>query len=46
MEKRPGQRYAEWDIMEYDRYAGGSIMVLGSISVDGLTDLQVIDRAP
>ncbi len=30
------------NIMEYDRYEGGSMMVWGGNSLDGPTDLQVM----
>lgn len=42
--RRAGERYAECNIVEYDRYGGGSVMVWGGICLDGRTDLLVIDR--
>lgn len=37
--RRPGERYADCNIVEYDRFGGGSIMYWGGISFDGRTDL-------
>ena len=42
--RRPGERYADCNIMEYDRYGGGSIMVWGGICLSGRTDLYVFDQ--
>ncbi len=41
--RRAGERYADSNIVEYDRYGGGSVMVWGGICLDGRTDLVVID---
>ncbi len=41
--RRAGERYADINIVEYDRYGGGSVMVWGGICLDGRTDLGVID---
>ncbi len=40
---RPGERYAESNIIEYDRYGSWAVIVWDSTSLDGHTDLQVID---
>ncbi len=42
--RRAGERYADINIVEYDRYCGGSMMVWGGICLDGRTDLVVIDE--
>ena len=42
--RRPGERYADCNIVQYDRYGGGSIMVWGGICLDGRTELHVINR--
>ena len=42
--RRAGERYADSNIIEHDRYGGGSVMVWGGICLDGRTDLVVIDR--
>ena len=39
-----GERYADCNIVEYDRFGGGSVMVWGGICIDGRTDLYVIPR--
>lgn len=36
------ERYANCNVVEHDRFGGGSIMVWGGISLDGSTDLYVI----
>ncbi len=41
--RRVGERYADSNIVEYDRYGGGSVMVWGGICLDGRTDLVVVD---
>ncbi len=41
--RRAGERYADSNIVEYDRYGGESMMVWGGICLDGRTDLLVID---
>ena len=38
---RQGERYADCNIVEVDRYGGGSVMVWAEISLDGRTDLYV-----
>ncbi len=40
---RAGERYADSNIVEYDRYSGGSVIVWGGICLVGRTDLVVID---
>ena len=41
---RPGSKlYADSNIVEYDRYDGGSMMVWDGIYLDGRTDIVVID---
>lgn len=42
--RRPGERYADFNIMEWDRFGGGSVMVWGGICLRGRTDLYVFDR--
>ncbi len=37
-----GEWYADINIVEYDRYGGGSVLVWGGICLDGWTDLVVI----
>ncbi len=41
--RRASEWYADINIIEYDRYCGGSVMVWGGICQDGRTDLVVID---
>ena len=41
---RQGERYANCNIVEVDRYGGGSVMVWAGISLDGRTDLYVFPR--
>jgi transposase len=36
------QRFANCNVVEHDRFGGGSVMVWGGISLDGSTDLYVI----
>ncbi|XP_067685266.1 uncharacterized protein [Haliotis asinina] len=36
------ERFANCNVVEHDRFGGGSIMVWGGISLDGSTDLYVI----
>ena len=42
--RRQGERYANRNIVEVDRYGGGSVMVWAGISLDGRTDLYVFPR--
>ncbi len=39
--RRAGEWYADINIVEYDRYAGGSVMVWGGICLDGRTHVAV-----
>ena len=41
---RQGERYADCNIVEVDRYGGGSVMVWAGISLDGHTDWYVFAR--
>ncbi len=38
------ERYADCNVLEYDRYGGGSVMVWAGICLDGRTDLHFVDR--
>ena len=40
--RRVGERYHPDNIVEHDRFGGGSVMVWGGISLDGHTDLHVL----
>lgn len=40
--RRPGERYAQCNIVETVSYGGGSVMVWGGISTDARTDLVVV----
>ncbi|KAJ8332732.1 hypothetical protein SKAU_G00425210 [Synaphobranchus kaupii] len=40
--RRRGERYAACNIIQHDRFGGGSVMVWGGISLQGRTDLHVI----
>ena len=42
--RRRGERYANWAIVEHERYGGGSLMVWGGISVRSRTELLVLNR--
>ena len=42
--RRQGERYPNCNIVEVDRYDGGSVMVWAGISLDGRTDLYVFPR--
>lgn len=42
--RRPGERYAQCNIIEWNRYGGGSVMVWGGVCLNGRTDLIVLDR--
>jgi len=39
-----GERYAACNIIQYDRFGGGSVMVLGGISMEGRTNLYRLDN--
>uniref|UniRef100_A0A6Q2XCV3 Cyclin-dependent kinase 20 n=1 Tax=Esox lucius TaxID=8010 RepID=A0A6Q2XCV3_ESOLU len=39
---RRGERYAAWNIIQHDRFGGGSVMVWGGISLEGRTDLHML----
>lgn len=39
--RRQGERYAECNVVRFDNFGGGSVMVWGGISVNGRTDLHV-----
>ena len=39
-----GERYQAWNIVQHDRFSGGSVMVWGGISLEGRTDLYVLNR--
>ena len=41
--RRRGERYANFTIVEHDRYGGGSLMVWGGISVRSRTELLVLN---
>ena len=41
--RRRGERYANCNVVEHDRYGGGSVMVWGGVSVRSRTDLIVVD---
>jgi hypothetical protein len=41
---RRGERFQAVNIAEHDRYGGVSVMVWGGISLDGPTDLVVLNR--
>ena len=41
--RRAGERLQDGNIAEHDRYGCGSVMVWGSISLDGRTDLVVLN---
>jgi len=42
--RRPGEWYADCNMMEHDRFGGGSIMVWGGNCLAGPTDLYVFDQ--
>ena len=44
--RRRGERYAACNIIQHDRFSGGSVMVWGSISLDGRTNLHVPGWSP
>lgn len=39
----PGTRFQPENIVQYDRYGGGSVMIWGGIGEDGRTDIVVVD---
>lgn len=39
-----GERYAACNIIQHDRFGGGSVMVWGGISLEGRTDLYRLDN--
>lgn len=39
-----GERYAACNIVQHDRFGGGSVMVWGGISMEGRTDLYRLDN--
>ncbi len=41
---RRQERYGECNIMENDRYGWGSVMVWKGVSINGRTDIHVLDR--
>ncbi|KAI4895705.1 hypothetical protein NFI96_019616, partial [Prochilodus magdalenae] len=42
--RRRGERYAACNIIQHDRFGGGSVMVWGGISLEGRTDLYRLDN--
>ena len=40
--RRHDERYAACNIIQHDRFGGGSVMFWGDISLEGRTDLHVI----
>lgn len=42
--RRPGERSAACNILQHDRFGGGSVMVWGGISLEGRTALHVLAR--
>ena len=42
--RRCGERSAACNILQHDRFGGGSVMVWGGISLEGRTDLYVLGR--
>ncbi|KAJ8377134.1 hypothetical protein SKAU_G00077140 [Synaphobranchus kaupii] len=40
--RRRGKRYAACNIIQHDRFGGGSVMVWGGISLEGRTNLHVL----
>lgn len=42
--RRPHERFAPVCIAEHDRYGGGSVMVWGGISLNGKTDLHIVEN--
>ncbi len=39
-----GERYAACNIVQHDRFGGGSVMVWGGLSMEGCTDLYSLDQ--
>ena len=42
--RQPGELYAQCNIVQHDRFGGGSVMVWDGISIQGRTELVVVDR--
>ena len=42
--RRQGERYAACNIVQHDRFGGGSVMVPGGISMEGRTDLYRLEN--
>ena len=40
--RQPGERYSACNVVQYDRFGGGSVMVWGGICLDSRTDLYVV----
>ncbi|TWW61087.1 hypothetical protein D4764_05G0011770 [Takifugu flavidus] len=40
--RRQGERYAACNVVQHDRFGGGSVMVWGGISMEGRTDLYCL----
>lgn len=40
--RRPGERYAQCNILQVDNFGGGGVMVWGGIQLEARTDLEVI----
>lgn len=40
--RRPGERYADCNIRQVDKFGGGSLMVWGGISFNGRTELVIV----
>lgn len=44
--RRQGERYAACNVVQHDRFGGGSVMVWGGISMQGRTDLYCLENGP
>ena len=42
--REPGERFAAVNVVEHDRYGGGSVIVWAGISLRGHTDLYVVQN--
>jgi hypothetical protein len=42
--RRPGERYVQCNITQTVSYGGGSIMVWGGISLEGRTELVIVNQ--